>query len=63
MGRVLCTCDADFIVLAQEGVEHAGIVFGTMQRFTVGDWIRYLRRLHATKSVEDVENLVLYVER
>jgi hypothetical protein len=63
MGRILCTCDTDFIILAQEGIEHAGIVFGAMQRFTVGDWIRYIRRLHATKSVEDVENLVLYVER
>jgi hypothetical protein len=63
MGRMLCTCDADSIILAQEGVEHAGIVFGAMQRFTAGDWIRYIRRLHATKSVEDVGNLVFYVER
>jgi predicted nuclease of predicted toxin-antitoxin system len=28
MGRVLCTSDSDFITLAQEGVEHAGIVYG-----------------------------------
>ncbi len=63
MGRVLCTADSDFIVLAQEGVEHAGIVYGEMNRFSIGDWIRYIRRLHATKSVEEVENLVFYVER
>jgi hypothetical protein len=63
MGRALCTCDADFVALAQEGAEHAGIVFGAMHHFTIGDWIRYIRRLHAVKSAEDVENLVFYVER
>jgi hypothetical protein len=63
MGRVLCTCDADFLVLAQTGVDHAGIVFGAMQRFTIGDWIRYLRRLHASKDTEAVRGLVFYVER
>jgi len=63
MGRVFCTCDADFLALAQEGVEHAGIVFGAKNRFTIGEWVRFIRRLHATKSEEDVRNLVFYVER
>ena len=47
----------------KKGAEHAGIVFGAMHHFTIGDWIRYIRRLSATKSAEDVENLVFYVER
>jgi hypothetical protein len=63
LGRVLCTSDSDFIILAQEGAEHAGIVYGEMNRFSIGDWIRYVRRLHATKSVENIENQVFYVER
>ena len=58
MGRVLCTCDADFLVLAQEGVEHVGIVFGAMHSYTVGGWIRFIRRLHATKSADNVAGLV-----
>jgi hypothetical protein len=63
MRRVLCTYDADFVALAQEDIQHAGIVYGAMQRFTIGDWIRYIRRLHATKTPEDVLGLVFYVER
>lgn len=63
MGRVLCTCDSDFVELAQEGFEHAGIVFAAMSRYTVGDWVRYLRRLHTIKNAEDVLGLVFYVER
>lgn len=62
MGRVLCTCDADFIILAQEGIEHAGIVYGEMNRFSIGEWVRFIRRLHMSKSAEEVKNLVFYVE-
>jgi predicted nuclease of predicted toxin-antitoxin system len=63
MARVLCTCDADFLVLAQHHTEHAGIVFGAMQRVTIGDWVHYVRRLHAQKDAQDVRGLVFYVER
>jgi hypothetical protein len=63
MGRVLCTCDADFVAMAQESIEHSGIVFGAMQRYTIGDWIRYIRRLHAAKTADDVRGLVFYLER
>lgn len=63
MGRVLCTCDSDFVDMAQEGIEHTGIVFGAKNRFTIGEWVRYIRHLHATKDAEDVANLVFYMER
>lgn len=53
---VLCTHDADFVVLATSGVEHAGIVFGQQQKHTIGDWVRVLSRLHATYQAEDVLN-------
>lgn len=63
MGRVLCTCDVDFLVLARQGVAHVGMVFGAMQRVSIGDWVRFLRRLHATKTAEEVRGLVFYVQR
>lgn len=63
MERVLCTCDSDFIELAQENTEHSGIVFGAMQAFSIGDWVRYIRRLHAQKTADQVNGLVFYVER
>jgi len=63
MGRVLCTCDTDFLVMAQEGADYIAIVFGAMQSYTVGDWVRFIRRLHATENVEGVAGLVFFVER
>ena len=63
MGCILCTCDTDFLILAQEDAEHTGIVFGAMNSYTVGDWIRFIRRLYATRSAEDVAGLVFFVER
>ncbi len=63
MGRVFCTCDTDFVEMAQEGAEHAGIVFGAKNRFSIGDWVRYIRHLHATRSAEEMMNLVFYLER
>lgn len=63
MGRVFCTCDADFVEMAQEGAEHAGIVFGAKNRFSIGEWVRYIHCLHDTKSAEDMRNLVFYVDR
>jgi hypothetical protein len=56
MGCVLCTHDADFVVLATSGVEHAGIVFGQQEKHTIGDWVRVLSRLHATYQAEDFLN-------
>ena len=43
MGRVLCTYDSDFLALASEGVEHAGIAFAQSEKTSVGDWVRELR--------------------
>jgi hypothetical protein len=63
LGRVLCTCDSDFVELAQAGAEHAGIVYGAMHRYTIGDWVHYVRRLHANRTAEEVWGQVFYVER
>ncbi len=52
-----------FLFWPKKGVEHAGIVYGAKNRFTIGEWVRYIRRLHATKGAEDVRNLVFFVER
>lgn len=39
MGCVLCTYDDDFLKLAADGMEHAGIVFGNQLRHSIGDWV------------------------
>jgi predicted nuclease of predicted toxin-antitoxin system len=44
-GRVVVTCDRDFLVLASRGQFHAGIVYYPYGRYPVGEVIRRLVRL------------------
>jgi len=59
--RVLCTHDQDFLRLAAEGVEHAGIAFTPQNRASVGGWVRELRALHTRFTTEQVKNLVFFL--
>lgn len=61
MGRVVCTEDDDFIKLASQGIEHAGIVKGIQDVHSIGDWIKYLRFVHAVQSADEMINTVNYV--
>lgn len=56
MGYVLCTHDQDFLRMANEGIEHAGIVFGIQDLHGVGDWVRGLELIHAVLSADDMKN-------
>ena len=38
MGRVVCTCDDDFLKLAAPGVAHAGIIKSVKRKHSIGDW-------------------------
>jgi hypothetical protein len=59
--RVLCTYDADFLRLASEGVEHAGIIFAPQQKASIGRWVREIRALHARLHAEDVLGQVIFL--
>ena len=61
MGRVVCTEDDDFIKLASQGVAHAGIIWGDQDRHSIGDWVKYLRLVHAVHSAEELVNTINYV--
>ncbi len=63
MGRVFCTYDDDFLVLAQSGVEHAGILFATQDRRSIGDWVREVRFLHATLTSDEAQGQILFVKK
>lgn len=41
-GCVLCTYDSDFVVLATDGIEHAGIVLGQPEAHSIGEWVKGL---------------------
>ena len=61
LGRVLCTYDTDFLVLAAEGNLHSGILFAPERSMLIGHWVRDLRTIHEEFSSEQLENLVLYL--
>jgi hypothetical protein len=61
MGFVLCTHDADFVEMAMQGIEHAGIVFGQQHKHGIGDWVRHLELLHAIFEAEELYNRVEYL--
>jgi hypothetical protein len=61
MGRVLVTSDTDFLVMASEGTEHAGIVFGVQENLSIGDWVNGLELIAAVYTPEDMLNHVEYL--
>jgi hypothetical protein len=61
LARVLCTHDQDFLRLAAEGIEHAGIAFAPQTRVSVGGWVRELRALHTRFDAEQVANQVFFL--
>ena len=61
MGRVLCTYDADFLRLAAEGAEHAGIIYAQQQKASIGGWVKEIRALHARLSAVDMHSRVIFL--
>jgi hypothetical protein len=61
LGRVLCTHDQDFLRLAAEGIEHAGIAFSPQDRASIGSWVRALRALHARLEAGQANNQVFFL--
>ena len=61
LGRGVCTEDDAFTKLAAQGIKHAGIIKGEQKRRSIGDWVKYLRFIHAICSAEELANEVLFV--
>lgn len=51
--RVLVTSDVDFLILASEGIEHSGIIFGAQEDHTIGDWVKKLELVCFVLSKDD----------
>lgn len=62
MQRVLCPFDTDYIDLAVEGVQHAGIVLGQGEEHSIGDWVKWLELMHAVYTADEMVNTVEYVK-
>ena len=61
IGCVLCTHDQDFLRLAAEGAEHAGIVFAQQATSSIGGWVRALRSLHTRMKADQARNRVFFL--
>ncbi len=61
LGYVLCTHDTDYVRLASEGAQHAGIIIGQQDKHTIGDWVKGLTLYHTLLSDQDMLNRVDYL--
>ena len=62
LGRAVCTRDRDYVRLHEAGEEHAGIIKGLKQH-TIGDWVNFLKFVHAICAPADLRNNVEYLFR
>lgn len=63
LGRVLCTMDSDYVDLAAEGAQHAGIVFIPSEHSEIGVVVRFLDLMARVFTDDEARNLVVYVSR
>lgn len=61
MGRMLCTHDQDFLQIAGENTDHAGIAFAQHYQASVGGWVRALRTLHTRMTAEEVQGMLIFL--
>jgi len=61
MGYVLCTYDTDYVELAAEGIEHAGIIIGQPEKHWIGEWVKGLTLYHAVYDADEMKNRLDYL--
>lgn len=61
MERVLVTSDTDFLQIAAEGIEHAGIIFGIQADNNYGDWVKALELICLVMTSVEMKNHVEYL--
>jgi uncharacterized protein with PIN domain len=59
--RAVVTKDEDFLVLASQGVEHAGIAYYKQQTRTIKEVLLGLKLLYDKSSQEEMTNLVRFL--
>lgn len=60
-GRVLFTHDTDFIILHNSGAQHSGIVYCHQHRHPLGEVIRRLVSLCATRESSELVGQIIYL--
>lgn len=60
-GRVICSQDKDFLVLARSHPTHCGIAFIRFKSSEIGALVKALRQLHLTESADSMKNRLVYL--
>jgi hypothetical protein len=60
-GRVLVTCDTDFLRLHNQGVPHAGLVYSPKGKRSVGELVHGLIMIAECLTPEEMQNHVEYL--
>lgn len=65
LGRVIVTCDDDFLVLAEDwldaGKTFAGVVYGHQLRLTIGRTIRDLELVAGASTAEELRDQIVFL--
>jgi predicted nuclease of predicted toxin-antitoxin system len=59
--RVIFTQDADFLILASQSRDHAGITYCRKQTRSIGQIIAWLELLHGVMTPEEMQGHVEYL--
>ncbi len=60
-GRVLVTEDVDFLRIAREMSDHAGIVYCVRTKHSIGSIIRFLELLYRVSNAADMRGRIEYL--
>jgi hypothetical protein len=60
-GWVLITFDSDFLSIARESIEHAGIVWSSERKYSIGQLVRALALIHAVLDMEAMKGHVEFL--
>ena len=60
-GRVICSQDKDFLILARTHPLHSGIAFIPFRSREIGALVKGLRDLHRNETAESMKNRLVYI--
>lgn len=60
-GRVICSQDKDFLVLAKTHPAHCGIAFIPFKSSEIGALVKALRDLHRNETAESMEDRLVFI--
>ena len=60
-GRVMVTCDADFLKLVAQDEDHAGIVFYAQQARHIGHVVEWLLLMHSLLTPDEMRGKVQFI--